>query len=128
MKAVNRICRIFKKHGATCKVSSVHVNGWFGNYDKLGMTKTFVEERWKLDLDMNRDRFLFCGDSPNDEPMFQYFPYSVGVKNVFNFADRMRNLPAFVATREGGDGFAEIAELIIKGRAKGPVSKRARGS
>jgi len=116
-EAIDRICEIFKKHEATCKVSSIHVNGWFGDYDKLKMMKIFVEERWGLDLDANKDRFLFCGDSPNDEPMFQYFPYSVGVKNVLRFADRMRHLPAFMASREGGEGFAEIVETILKHRS-----------
>ena len=117
-KAVERVCEIFRKHGATCKVSSIHVNGWFGNYDKLGMTKIFVQERWGLDLDVNKERFLFCGDSPNDEPMFQYFPYTAGVKNILNFADRMSHLPAFIATRDGGEGFAEIVETILKRRAE----------
>ena len=110
--SVDRICQIFKKYSAKCKVSSIHVNGWFGNYDKLGMTKTFVQERWGLDLDANKERFLFCGDSPNDEPMFQYFPYTAGVKNILHFADRMKYLPAFVASQEGGEGFAEIVEVI----------------
>jgi len=110
--SVDRICKIFKKYGAICKVSSIHVNGWFGNYDKLGMTKIFVQERWGLDLDANKKRFLFCGDSPNDEPMFQYFPYTAGVKNILHFADRMKYLPAFVASQEGGEGFAEIVEVI----------------
>ncbi|NQT55494.1 MAG: HAD-IIB family hydrolase, partial [Desulfobacteraceae bacterium] len=59
-KAVDQICNIFKKHGATCKVSSIHVNGWFGDYDKLKMTKIFVHERWGLDLDANKEQFLFC--------------------------------------------------------------------
>ena len=115
-QAVERICAIFKRHGATCKVSSIHVNGWFGNYDKLKMTKTFVQERCGLDLDATKEQFLFCGDSPNDEPMFQYFPYSVGVKNVLNFADRMKHLPAFIANKEGGNGFAEIADYILCGK------------
>ena len=110
--SVDRICKIFKKYGARCKVSSIHVNGWFGNYDKLGMTKIFVQERWGLDLDANKKRFLFCGDSPNDEPMFQYFPHTAGVKNILRFADRMKYLPAFVASQEGGEGFAEIVEVI----------------
>jgi HAD superfamily hydrolase (TIGR01484 family) len=117
-RAVERICEIFKKHGATCKVSSIHVNGWFGDYDKLGMTKTFVQECWGLDLDANKERFLFCGDSPNDEPMFEYFPYTAGVKNILNFADRMRHLPSYVATQDGGEGFAEIAQTILKYRAR----------
>ncbi len=117
-KAVDRICGIFKRHGARCKVSSIHVNGWFGDYDKLEMTKILVQERWGLNLDANRERFLFCGDSPNDEPMFQYFPTTVGVKNVLSFADRMTFLPSFVASREGGEGFAEIVETVLQGRGK----------
>lgn len=117
-KAVERVCEIFTRHGATCKVSSIHVNGWFGNYNKLGMTKNFVKERWRLDPDANKERFLFCGDSPNDEPMFQYFPYTAGVKNILGFADRMSHLPAFIATQDGGEGFAEIVETILKRRAE----------
>jgi len=115
-EAVEKICGIFSSHGATCRVSSVHVNGWFGEYDKLGMTRTFVKERWDLDLNAEKERFLYCGDSPNDEPMFQYFPHSAGVKNILRFADRMRSLPSFVASREGGEGFAEIVEVLLEKR------------
>jgi HAD superfamily hydrolase (TIGR01484 family) len=116
--AVERICEIFSKHGATCKVSSIHVNGWFGDYDKLGMTKIFTQERWGIDLDANKKQFLFCGDSPNDEPMFHYFRYAAGVKNLLHFADRMKHMPPFIASRDGGEGFAEIVETILKGRSK----------
>ena len=112
-KEVEKICAIFKKHGATCKVSSVHVNGWFGDYNKLGMTKLFVLEQWGLRLDDLKDRFIFCGDSPNDEPMFEYFPHAAGVRNILHFAERMKHLPAFVASQEGGEGFAEIAQTIL---------------
>ena len=116
-EAVDHICEVFQKHGAFCKVSSIHVNGWFGNYDKLGMTKNLSQERWGLDLDAKKERFLFCGDSPNDEPMFQYFPYTAGVKNVLRFVDRMEYSPTFVASHEGGEGFAEIAETIRQHRS-----------
>lgn len=111
--SIEHICAVFEKHGATCKVSSIHVNGWFGDYNKLGMTRMMAHELWGLDLDADRHRFLFCGDSPNDEPMFEYFPVSAGVRNVLRFSERMRHLPAFVADREGGEGFAEIAETIL---------------
>ena len=110
---VQSICDIFREHGATCKVSSVHVNGWFGNYNKLGMTKLLALELWGLELDDCKDRFIFCGDSPNDEPMFAYFPHAAGVKNVLNFSDRMAHLPAYVASKEGGEGFAEIVRTIL---------------
>jgi len=112
-KEVEKIYKVFRNHGAACKVSSVHVNGWFGGYNKLGMTKVFVQEQWGLPLDEYRDRFLFCGDSPNDEPMFEYFPHAAGVKNILNFADHMKHFPAYVASQEGGEGFAEIVQTIL---------------
>jgi HAD superfamily hydrolase (TIGR01484 family) len=116
-KEVEKICAIFRNHGATCKVSSVHVNGWFGDYNKLGMTKLFVLEQLGLKLDDHRDRFIFCGDSPNDEPMFEYFPQSAAVKNVRNFLEHMEHLPAYVASREGGEGFAQIAKAILTSKS-----------
>jgi HAD superfamily hydrolase (TIGR01484 family) len=112
-EAVEKIGRIFENHGANFKVSSVHVNGWFGDYDKLGMTKLFSEEQWGIHLDDEKGRFLFCGDSPNDEPMFAYFPHTAAVRNIIRFADRMTHLPRFVASREGGEGFAEIVKIIL---------------
>lgn len=115
-KSVDRICGIFQKHGAQCKVSSIHVNGWFGDYNKLKMTKILVKELWGVDLDDNKELFLFCGDSPNDEPMFQYFPYTAGVKNVLRFTGRMQHMPTFVASKEGGDGFVEIVKTILQYR------------
>lgn len=61
--AIDRICAVFQKHGATCKVSSIHVNGWFGEYHKLGMTRMMARELWGLDLDAERRRFLFAATS-----------------------------------------------------------------
>jgi HAD superfamily hydrolase (TIGR01484 family) len=121
---VEKICDIFKKHGAQCKVSSIHVNGWFGDYDKLKMTRTFARERWGIDLEEKKDRFLFCGDSPNDEPMFRYFPYAAGVRNLLRFSDRMECVPGFIADHDGGQGFAQIAGTILALRAgdKHPAS------
>ncbi|MHC1744315.1 MAG: HAD-IIB family hydrolase [Syntrophobacteraceae bacterium] len=115
--AVERICAIFREYGATCKVSSIHVNGWFGEYNKLGMTRIMARELWGVELDSSRDRFTFFGDSPNDEPMFEFFPLSVGVNNILRFVDRMRHVPAFVTDGEGGEGFAEIVDTILSLRA-----------
>ena len=117
-EAVKKICHIFKAHGATCKVSSIHVNGWFGAYDKLGMARRFIKERFRLDLDAAKESFAYCGDSPNDEPMFDYFPISVAVKNVLKFVNQMQKLPAYITSAEGGEGFAEFAGHILKYRPK----------
>jgi hypothetical protein len=112
-EAVKKICQIFEAHGATCKVSSIHVNGWFGKYDKLGMVKRFMQERFGLDVDGAKESFAYCGDSPNDEPMFGYFPISVAVNNVLKFVDQMQTLPSYITSAEGGEGFAEFAKCLI---------------
>jgi len=117
-EAVKKICQIFEANGATCKVSSIHVNGWFGKYDKLGMAKRFMKERFGLDLDGVKASFAYCGDSPNDEPMFGYFPISVAVNNVLKFVDQIQTLPAYITSAEGGQGFAEFANHILKYRRK----------
>ena len=114
--AVARIVKLFEAEGAIAKASSIHINGWFGDYDKLSMTHIFVRDVLGLDLDQNRDRFIFCGDSPNDAPMFGYFPLACGVANVRDFAGRMPAEPAFVAGARGGEGFVEIANRLLSAR------------
>jgi 1,2-diacylglycerol 3-alpha-glucosyltransferase len=116
-EAAERIRQIFVRHGAHAKVSSIHVNGWFGNYDKLAMVRLFVRQRFGVELDERRERYTFCGDSPNDEPMFGYFPHACAVANVARFAATMHALPRYVASREGGHGFAEIVEVLLAARA-----------
>jgi HAD superfamily hydrolase (TIGR01484 family) len=113
---VDRIVALFEEAGAVARVSSIHVNGWFGAYDKLSMTRLFVRDVLGLDLDGAKERFVFCGDSPNDATMFGFFPYACGVANVVEFAGRMPAEPAFIASRRGGEGFIEIADTILTAR------------
>jgi len=114
--AVDRIVALMEAEGMTAKVSSIHVNGWYGRYDKLGMTRTFLREALALDLDAERGRIVFVGDSPNDAPMFAHFPLSVGVANVRAFADRIATLPSYVTSAAGGEGFAELVAALLAPR------------
>jgi HAD superfamily hydrolase (TIGR01484 family) len=111
---VEKIVNIFTKHGATAKVSSIHVNGWFGEYDKLSMCKVFCQKEFGFDLTSENTKAAFVGDSPNDEPMFQFFENSFGVANVRRFEKQMQYLPKFIANKNGGEGFAEIAQQLLK--------------
>ena len=115
-EAVNRIVEIMRSEGLTAKVSSIHVNGWFGDYDKLSTTKRMLQEDFGIDLDREREDFVFAGDSPNDQPMFAYFPNAVGVANVREMADLMTDFPAWITESAGAAGFAEIAEALIPTR------------
>ncbi len=113
MASVQAIKSVFEAAGATAKISSIHVNGWFGSYDKLSMTRLLFKEQFKADLDAIRNQVVFCGDSPNDAPMFAYFTHSVGVANVKAFEKQLDALPAWVTRNEGGFGFAETAAVLL---------------
>lgn len=112
--SVQQIVDIFKHHGAIAKVSSIHVNGWFGQYDKLSTTFQFLKNEFNLSEKEILDRSAFVGDSPNDEPMFEKFTHSFGVANIKNFKNQMQHLPKYIATQEGGEGFSEVAKQILK--------------
>jgi HAD superfamily hydrolase (TIGR01484 family) len=115
-EAVARIVEIMEKEGLTAKVSSIHVNGWFGDYDKLSTTKRMMREDFNIDLDADRESFVFAGDSPNDQPMFRYFPNAVGVANVLQMADLMHDFPTWITPSAGAAGFAELADALIPTR------------
>jgi hypothetical protein len=110
---VDRIVALMEAGGMTAKVSSIHVNGWFGTYDKLTTTKLLLREVRGIDLDLYREAFAFVGDSPNDAPMFDYFPNAVGVANLLRFVDRVTTLPAYVTDAEAGAGFVEFVDALL---------------
>jgi HAD superfamily hydrolase (TIGR01484 family) len=110
---VDRIVSLMQAEGLTAKVSSIHVNGWFGDYDKLAMTRMLMREVFGVDLDAVREPFVFAGDSPNDAPMFAFFPNAVGVANLRRFLDRIATPPAWITQHEAGAGFAELADALL---------------
>jgi hypothetical protein len=110
---VDDIVRLFENAGARAKISSIHVNGWFGEYDKLTMTRMLFDEVFQDDLEAVKEDVIFIGDSPNDVPMFQFFPHSVGVANISEFKGKIAHTPAWVTRKEGGFGFAEMVDQLI---------------
>jgi HAD superfamily hydrolase (TIGR01484 family) len=110
---VERIVAIMRSEGMSAKVSSIHVNGWFGSYDKLAMTRTLLAEEFGIDLDAEEQQCVFVGDSPNDAPMFDFFSYSIGVANVHAFGEAIVTPPKYVTVSEAGAGFAELAAFLL---------------
>jgi len=76
-----------------------------------------MREAFGIDLDAQRDAFVFAGDSPNDAPMFAFFPNAIGVANVRRFLDRIPTPPAWITQAEAGAGFGEIADALLAGRS-----------
>ena len=112
LEAAERVAALMRAAGLTAKVSSIHVNGWFGTYDKLAMSRVLFRERFALDLDAANAAVVFVGDSPNDQPMFDFFRNSVGVANVRRF--RLEKEPKYVTSKPAGSGFEELAAHLLK--------------
>lgn len=110
------IAEAFHKEGAAAKVSSIHVNAWFGDHDKLTMSERFLAESFDIRLEKDLNHIAYCGDSPNDAPMYAVFPLGIGVANIRPYAKLMAHLPNYVTTGEGGHGFAEFADAVLKAR------------
>jgi HAD superfamily hydrolase (TIGR01484 family) len=113
LEAAERIAGLMRAEGLTAKVSSIHVNGWFGSYDKLAMAKRLFAERLDCGTAQLQRDFAFAGDSPNDAPMFAFFEHSVGVANVARFKGALEAEPKYVTRGASGAGFAELAACLI---------------
>ncbi len=109
-----RVKAFCESRGAVAKVSSIHVNAWFGAYDKLSMAERFLSSRFGYDPIHDSASVMYFGDSPNDEPMFGRFPLSCGVANVSGYASILKAPPKFVTSRPFGYGFAEGVDVLLR--------------
>ena len=115
-RRVRDICRIAEEEGAVYKVSSIHVNCWYGEFDKMSCVRKFIEDGWERTWEELGEAVLFIGDSPNDEPLFRGFPCSIGVANLKEFLDDLEYLPTYLTRGSGSDGFEEAVRLILSRR------------
>ena len=127
LATAQRIAEAFVAEGCLAKVSSIHVNAWIGAHDKLTMSRRFLMEALEIDSEKDRAKIAFCGDSPNDAPMFGHFPNGIGVANVAPFVALMTHLPRYVTKAEGGLGFAEFVEAVLKARESSASSHSLHG-
>lgn len=110
---VARLLEFCKNEKAHAKLSSIHVNIWFGDYDKK---KGFENWRSYSGSKLQLENWIFIGDSPNDEPLFEFFPTSVGVANLKKYLPQLKHKPTWITQAESGAGFTELAEQLIQSR------------
>jgi HAD superfamily hydrolase (TIGR01484 family) len=113
LSEAERVAVLMRAAGLHAKVSSIHVNGWFGDYDKLAMSRRLFRDEFGLDLERERAAVLYVGDSPNDAPMFEFFPRSVGVANVRHFGALLATPPKYITRASCGAGFAELVAHLL---------------
>ena len=105
VKAIYDFCI---SNGANAAISNIHLNVWYGNYNKLDMSLKILDE-WNL----KEHECMYIGDSPNDSPMFNHFSFSVGVKSVLKYKDFMDHFPSYLTTGDSSEGFEELTNFIL---------------
>jgi HAD superfamily hydrolase (TIGR01484 family) len=116
--AIAQAVRIMQDEGMKATVSSIHVNGWFGAHDKLQGARWIMRELLGRALDREIERWVYVGDSTNDELMFEAFPNSIGVANIARFLPQLAHRPRYVTRAARGAGFAEMAQALLYTRKK----------
>ena len=111
------ICRIIEEEGAVYKISDIHINCWYGDFDKLTCARQFLRNTAGRELVSIMDKIIYIGDSPNDEPMFSAIQHSIGVANIRSFLEQLTWPPAYITTLDSAEGFAESVEQILKLRS-----------
>ncbi len=114
--AIDACVQIMQAAGMNATVSSIHINGWFGAHDKWVGAEWIVRELLGRDLAAEIERWVYIGDSTNDQKMFERFPHSVGVANIARFVPQLAHLPRYVTPSARGAGFAELAQALLEAR------------
>jgi HAD superfamily hydrolase (TIGR01484 family) len=120
--AIDAVCAILAEEGVRFKVSSIHVNYWLGSFDKLTTAALLLRETTGSPPAALGERVCFIGDSPNDEPLFEGFPFSIAVGNLRRFEARLASLPRYITDADSADGFCEAARTILGRRGSIPAS------
>lgn len=114
---IAQVVAVMRSAGMHATVSSIHINGWFGEHDKLSGARWMLQRLYGQALDEQIERWVYIGDSTNDQTMFGAFPISVGVANLQRFAAQLHTWPAYLCAGERGRGFAELAARLLAARA-----------
>ncbi|MES2632163.1 MAG: HAD-IIB family hydrolase [Pseudomonadota bacterium] len=110
---ISQVVKMMELEGMNATVSSIHINGWYGDHNKLAGARWIVRELYGCELDDELDNWVYVGDSTNDVLMFEHFPHSIGVANIRRFEAELSHPPKYITPSERGAGFAEVARAIL---------------
>ena len=111
--AIAQVLALMRAAGLNASVSSIHVNGWFGAHDKWTAAEWMLRRLYGRELQAEVGRWIYVGDSTNDQPLFDRFPLAVGVANLRRFAAELQVWPAYITQAERGAGFAEVVQALL---------------
>ena len=109
---IDQVVQIMRSEGMQATASSIHINGWYGDHNKLQGAHWIVRELLGRDLAKEMHRWAYVGDSTNDQLMFEALENSIGVANIARFVPELQHLPSYVTKAERGAGFAEVVASL----------------
>ena len=109
---IDQVVQIMQSEGMQATVSSIHINGWYGDHNKLQGAHWIVRKLFDRDLSQEMNRWAYVGDSTNDQLMFEAFENSIGVANIVRFLPELKYLPRYIASSERGAGFVEVSGYL----------------
>ena len=115
---MDQCVQLMRAAGMSATVSSIHINGWFGAHNKWEGARWIVRTLFGRVLEDETDRWVYVGDSTNDQVMFEHFGHSVGVANIARFVAQLQHLPRYVTQGERGAGFAELVHHLLAARKR----------
>ena len=110
---IAQVVQLMQSEGLHATVSSIHINAWFGQHNKLQGARWIVRQLFDRDLDAELHRWVYIGDSTNDQLMFEAFAHSIGVANIARFVPQLAHLPRYVTQGERGAGFAQVSAALL---------------
>jgi HAD superfamily hydrolase (TIGR01484 family) len=110
---VAQVVALLQAQGLQATVSSIHINAWLGDHNKLQGAHWITQTLLGRDLALELNHWAYVGDSTNDALMFEAFSHSVGVANVRRFEAQLSHLPRYITPAERGAGFAQVVQAIL---------------
>ena len=111
---IDECVAIMKAAGMNATVSSIHINGWFGEHNKLEGARAGSHASCSTSI-WTRHAGAGCisATRPTTSRCSRQCPYSVGVANIARFVPQLRHLPRHVTSAERGDGFVQLADQLL---------------
>lgn len=113
---VDRYVAELNARDVSAQASSIHINAWIGDFDKLKMSQRVMRDGFGCEWEATKDQMIYVGDAPNDAPLFAGIKLSVGVANILPQIERLTAKPAYVTTGAGGTGFIELVDRLLAAR------------
>ena len=99
------------EHNVNHSTSNVHLSFWCGEISKASSFEYYIKN---VAPEVTKEEVVFFGDSLNDQTLFKLLPHTVGVTNIDEVIDRMKNKPSVILNGEGNNGPFGVINYLME--------------